>query len=226
MNVRILRNTKLSSKLLLLSTLSLCGSTTWANAEQTDSAANKDTRPEWTIYHGHGIDADLFGIPKQIFTGSVKWEPSYFEGIGYGHPVTVPQLLDKTLNWVYLSNTSLTLEGLLVQHRGLQHNTEADIAYVLRTDQFTAGPVRFRVGVGAGLSYAFGTPSYEDGPKDNPSKRHRFQNYNAYELELGATEYSNTSLVFRVHHRSGVYGLIAPRHVGSNFLTLGLRYEF
>jgi hypothetical protein len=31
------------------------------------------------------------------------------------------------------------------------------------------------------------------------------------------------SLFLRLHHRSGVYGLIAPQHVGSNFITFGLR---
>ena len=30
------------------------------------------------------------------------------------------------------------------------------------------------------------------------------------------------SVVLRVHHRSGVYGLVAPRNVGSNFLAVGV----
>jgi hypothetical protein len=32
--------------------------------------------------------------------------------------------------------------------------------------------------------------------------------------------------VTRIHHRSGVYGLIAPSGVGSNFVVAGLRYKF
>jgi 2-polyprenyl-3-methyl-5-hydroxy-6-metoxy-1,4-benzoquinol methylase len=34
------------------------------------------------------------------------------------------------------------------------------------------------------------------------------------------------SVFLRLHHRSGVYGLIAPQHVGSNFITIGLRKYF
>jgi hypothetical protein len=34
------------------------------------------------------------------------------------------------------------------------------------------------------------------------------------------------SLVTRVHHRSGAYGLIAPPRVGSNFLALGVNLDF
>ncbi len=31
------------------------------------------------------------------------------------------------------------------------------------------------------------------------------------------------AVFFRIHHRSGMYGLFAPEGVGSNFLTLGIK---
>jgi hypothetical protein len=179
-----------------------------------------------TFYHGHGVDADLLGIPKQIFQGDVKWEDSYFEGVSYAQSMPMPDLLNRALDWVYLSDSTLRLEGLLIQHRGMQHNLETSFAYMLHTDYLELSGLRLRAGAGLGLSYAFGTPTYEDGPKDNPEKRYRFQNYNAYEIESSLADYPNLALAFRVHHRSGMYGVIAPRHVGSNFLTLGLRYQF
>lgn len=179
-----------------------------------------------TLYHGHGVDADLLGIPKQIFQGDVKWEDSYFEGVGYAQSMPIPELLNQALELVYLSDSTAMLEGLLIQHRGMQHNVETSFAYMLHTDYLELSGLRLRVGAGLGLSYAFGTPTYEDGPKDNPEKRYRFQNYNAYEIESSLAAYPHLALAFRVHHRSGMYGLIAPRHVGSNFLTVGLRYQF
>ncbi|MEC7119433.1 MAG: hypothetical protein VXW65_05990 [Pseudomonadota bacterium] len=181
---------------------------------------------ELTVYHGHGVDSDLLELPKKIFTGDLEWEPSYFEAVGYTHPLPVPQWLDTALSAVYLSDSTTAIEGIAVQHRGLQHNFETSFAYLLRTDYWAVTGVRFRIGAGLGLSYAFGTPSYEDGPKDNPTKRYRFQNYNAYELETSLAAYPSAALALRVHHRSGAYGLIAPRRVGSNFLTVGLRYKF
>lgn len=38
--------------------------------------------------------------------------------------------------------------------------------------------------------------------------------------------FENLSVITRVHHRSGVYGLIAPQRVGSNFMVFGIRYKF
>jgi hypothetical protein len=34
------------------------------------------------------------------------------------------------------------------------------------------------------------------------------------------------SITTRIHHRCGFYGVIAPRRVGSNFVAVGVRYQF
>jgi hypothetical protein len=47
----------------------------------------------------------------------------------------------------------------------------------------------------------------------------------AFEIDFGRSD-SKWSVPVRIHHRSGVYGLIAPRKVGSNFITIGLRRDF
>ncbi|GAC1356527.1 MAG: hypothetical protein NVSMB34_10750 [Variovorax sp.] len=183
-------------------------------------------RPEWTLYAGHGVDANLLGIPKQIFSNDVKFEPSYFTAIGYGKPTALPDWLTSGLGHVGISEPTGVVEAIGVQHRGLQHNFEADLAFILRTGFAQLGPVRLRAGAGIGLSYAFGRPSYEDGPDGDPTRRYRFQNFNAIELEGGLNQFPDTGLVARVHHRSGLYGLVAPKHVGSNFLTVGIRHRF
>lgn len=183
-------------------------------------------RPEWTLYEGHGVDANLLGIPKQIFRNDVKFEPSYFTAIGYGKPVSLPNWFTSGLGHVGISEPTGVVEAIGVQHRGLQHDFEADLAFILRTGFAQLGPTRVRAGAGIGVSYAFGTPSYEDGPDSDPTRRYRFQNFNAIELEGGLNRFPDTSLVARVHHRSGLYGLVAPKHVGSNFLTVGIRHRF
>lgn len=190
------------------------------------SAAMAAQRPEWTLYEGHGVDANLLGIPRQIFSNNVKFQPSYFTAIGYGKPASLPDWLTSGLGSVGISEPTGVVELLGVQHRGLQHDFEADVAFILRTGFGQLGPVRVRAGAGIGLSYAFGTPSYEDGPDGDPARRYRFQNFDAFELEGGLNRWPDTSLVARIHHRSGLYGLIAPKHVGSNFLTVGIRYRF
>lgn len=80
-------------------------------------------------------------------------------------------------------------------------------------------------GGGIGLSHAFGTPSYEDGPRDDPARRYHTQLLILVNMEWKLSTATNWSLLMRVHHRSGAYGLIAPPKVGSNFLAIGLRYS-
>lgn len=82
-----------------------------------------------------------------------------------------------------------------VQHRGRQTNSELDVAFQLRSGYAHLGPARVRAGISLGLSYAFGTPSYEDGPVGDPARRYRLQNYNAFELEAGLAQFARTSLV-------------------------------
>jgi hypothetical protein len=191
-------------------------------------AANgtQPTRPAVTIYQGQGVDTNLLELVPDIVTGDLEFDDTYFTGVGYFHPLPTPCVLDHVFGFLRVPNTRTGLEGIVVKHYGLQDNWEADLAYSLRFAELKIRKLTIRFGVGFGLSYAFGTPSYEDGPDDNPSKRYRFQNYDAYEIEWGIDSVPRIGLVTRIHHRSGIYGLVAPRHVGSNFLTLGLRYGF
>lgn len=115
---------------------------------------------------------------------------------------------------------------VLVQHRGLQGNAEIGAAYMLRTSDLQMGALGVNFGAGVGLSYALGNPSYEDGSTLDPGRRYRLQLLALFELEWRMRGFEDISVVTRVHHRSGVYGLIAPQGVGSNFLALGVRYKF
>ena len=183
-------------------------------------------RPAVTIYQGQGVDTNLIDLLPDIAKGDLKFEDTYFTGVGYFHPLPTPCVMRDLFNLLRVPNTKTGLEAIVVRHYGLQDNWEAALAYTLRFAELRICKLTLRFGYGIGLSYAFGTPSYEDGPWDNPDKRYRFQNYDAFEIEWGIASLPNIGLVTRVHHRSGMYGLIAPRHVGSNFLTLGLRYSF
>jgi len=179
-----------------------------------------------TAYLGQGVDANLLEIPGDLFGGSLTRDDTWFAGIGYQHGLAPPGWLDAAFRWARMDGVGTAVELVALQHWGLQDNAEAGVAYAIRSPKATLGPVTVGAGFSIGFSYAFGTPSYEDGPKDDPEKRYRFQNYNAYELEWGLKRFPSVSFVTRVHHRSGAYGLIAPRRVGSNFITAGLRFQW
>jgi len=48
----------------------------------------------------------------------------------------------------------------------------------------------------------------------------------AFETELAHGVVPGWSLVGRVHHRSGSFGILAEKDSGSNFIGMGLRRDF
>jgi hypothetical protein len=197
-----------------------------AGAQAADHPAALQRPQSLTLYNGQGVDLNLREVPGAIFSGDFNRERSYFTGVGYERTRgTLGGSLD-LFRGTFFENVQHGYEVVALQHRGLQHNAELAGGYFLRTPSLALADLRVNAGWAAGLSHAFGTPSYEDGPEDDPKKRYRTQFYTAFEVEFGLAPLPAWALALRVHHRSGIYGLIAPRHVGSNFIVAGLRYKF
>ncbi len=178
------------------------------------------------IYAAQGVDHNLLELPGSILSGDIEWEKSYFSGFGLSKTFgtlgeRIEFLQDKSLGKIRHG-----YELVVVKHHGLQDNLEAGAAYMLRTPDAHLGMLGVNFAAGVGLSYAFDEPTYEDGPEDNPEERYRLQLLALFELEWRLSGIEHLSFVTRTHHRSGVYGVIAPRHVGSNFLAAGVRWEF
>ena len=180
----------------------------------------------FSIYRGHGVDANLVEIPGMLLSSDLPYEDCYFWGVGYRWQTNTPGWLASTGRWVGLSNIRTGVELMEVKYSGLQDNYETDLAYVMELSQLEFWGVTLKLTIGYGPSVAHGTPSYEDGPEDDPDKRYKFQLYGMYETEWGLRDYPAVSIVYKVHHRSGAFGLVAPPRVGSNFMTWGLRYRF
>jgi hypothetical protein len=179
-----------------------------------------------SLYQGQGVDANLINVIPDLLTGDLRFEDTWFTGAGYYHPLKTPRFLQAALQFLHIYDTGTGIELVAVKHYGMQHNGEVDAAYSFRFPSLSLWAVTVRFGFGFGLSYAFGRPEYEDGTPEEPDKRYRLQSYGAYELEWGHRDAPRLGLITRIHHRSGVYGIIAPPHVGSNFLAIGLRYHF
>lgn len=179
-----------------------------------------------TVFAGQGVDHNLRELPGRLLVGDLAWERSYMHALGFqgGH-----RPLGKS--WVIFDGTMLAdvtqgYELVLAKHRGRQDNIEVGVACTLKTPARGFGDVRINLATGIGLSYALGTPSYEDGAIDDPERRYRLQLLLLFDLEWSFAGMEEWALLTRVHHRSGGYGLIAPPHVGSNFLAAGIRYSF
>lgn len=189
--------------------------------------AAADKHPsQLTFYLAQGADPNIFMIFPEMIRGESLMDDTYMYALGYFHPLVTPDGLQKVFDFLRVPNTRTGVEGIVGKHNGLQHNWEADAVWQLRFAPLRLPMIRVRPAVGIGLSYAIGNPAYEDGPKDDPDKRYHLQNINIYELEWSLEKAPAVSLVTRIHHRSGIWGVIAPPLVGSNFLAVGLRYSF
>ena len=222
----------------------LFAAATGTAAAQTDSPPPPRIFDSVGLYAGQGVDLNLRELPGAVLRGELKRESSYFVGLGLGKVRGTLGGSIEALRGTFVENVRHGYEIVLVQHHGLQDNFELGAAYLLRSPDLAPGILagegregdagktfplaRLRVNVagGAGLSHAFGTPSYEDGPADDPGRRYPTQLLLLLEAEWSWDSLPQVALVTRVHHRSGAYGTIAPSHVGSNFVAAGLRYRF
>lgn len=179
-----------------------------------------------TVYRGQGVDHNLRQIPEAILSNNIDRDKTYF--VGGGLAKFGPKLGRSvgSLEGTPMAELRQDVEVLMLKHHGLQHNAELGAAYLLRTPDLQMGPVGVNLAAGSGLSYAIGKPNYEDGPKSDLERLYRLQLLLLFELEWKLRNVDGLTLATRIHHRSGVYGLIAPPHVGSNFITVGLRYRF
>ncbi|SEO73972.1 hypothetical protein [Aquisalimonas asiatica] len=110
-----------------------------------------------------------------------------------------------------------------VRHWGKQSLWESNVAVTVRWNHFPWDDwVDTSAAFGQGVSFASRRPPLE---KENDSESRRMLHYMHAELAFSPPGNQRLSLVARVHHRSGMFGVYGVSG-GSNFLTTGLRYRF
>ncbi len=103
-------------------------------------------------------------------------------------------------------------------HWGLQDHVELNLALIARWHPFPWDRwLDTSVAVGNGVSLASSRPVLEGDTR-------RFLHHLVAEVEVRPPWRLPVSLVTRVHHRSGAFGLYGIK-AGSNFVTLGLRFQ-
>jgi len=182
---------------------------------------------ELALFRGQGADVNLPDIIPELFRQEIDMDPTWFWGLNYSREIGM-QGLNPVSRFLLAHRITPEWETQLTKHHGLQDNVEAHLAWLLRSPDLALGSVAaINVAAGMGPSYAFSKPTYEDGPDGQPNQgEYQFQNYFTVEAEFSTPALPDWSLALRVHHRSGMYGLIAPRRVGSNFFALGIRHAF
>ncbi len=181
-----------------------------------------------TITHGVWAETDLPDLPGKLLTGSLDFKESYYVGLTYGRTLVDGFTIPVPFTQIRFKGWDLELEGSVLKHYNIQSHWEVASAFVIRTRQFT--PLDFlgwTFAGGFGFSYALEEPALEKGPDGIPGEdSEHFQSHIVIEWDLFYPPYDRLHLIARVHHRSGIYGLISPQKTGSNFLAAGIRLDF
>ena len=180
----------------------------------------------FTLFRGQGADTNFLEIIPDIVSGDLIMDPTFFWGLNYSDTIQ-----NRGNNWftrlLRRNNISTGWETQITKHTGLQDNYEAHLAILLRTRNFQPGPLNINYAAGIGPSYAFSIPTYEDGPDGQPNNgEDKFESFMTFEIESSLQSLPEWKIPIRIHHRSGIYGLVAPPKVGSNFFAIGIRRSF
>lgn len=126
----------------------------------------------------------------------------------------------------YKNKLAYELEGQIALHNGMQSHEEFNGVFTLRwMDLPWDALTDTSVALGNGISYATTDPPLEK-TDDKNEKASQWLYYLYVELAFRPFKTSEWDMFVRVHHRSGVFGLINDINSGSNFIGLGIRYQF
>jgi len=152
---------------------------------------------------------------QALWPGTAEIEDSQFLGVAGAY----------TYERVWDERIDLEVEGAVIKHFGLQEHVEFTVVpLALRWRRFPwRDYVSTSLGLGGGLSYAARPPAAESEVRGD-AEQFLFHWY--IEATAGPPA-GGWEGVFRLHHRSGGFGLLGTQgQVGSDYLTLGLRWRF
>jgi hypothetical protein len=82
------------------------------------------------------------------------------------------------------------------------------------------------IALGEGISYSSKIPARELRDKTKAANARRFLNYLMFEVTFALPQYPRLEVIYRIHHRSGVFGLYTRGIVGSTAIGIAVRYRF
>jgi len=192
----------------LLSALAAC--LTSAALAQDDKTENDTQRYKWflTAYAGAHAQDDINDV--------VTFQPKFEDNAYIGGLALAREL------WHYDKYLSFEFEGQIAKHFNKDTQWEFVGVLIARWHYFPWNKyVDTSFAVGDGVSYYTEVSEVEE---EDDEDAQRALNYLLFEVALGLPEYPKWDLVFRIHHRSSVFGLAGAG--GSNFVCGGIKFGF
>lgn len=197
------------ARVALLSSL-LCAAAPCAGATQTENA--KPVPWLLTLYAGRYTDQRL--LEDVLGQNALHFEQDWLLAAALARPVYTGDCHD----W--------EIEGQLAKHAGEQTHWETNGLVIYRWTCFPwNGFLRTSAAIGDGLSYATAVPSLELASHTNVGAQ-RLLNYLLIETTFAPAWAKDWSLVVRIHHRSGIFGLFGGVHGGSEVIAVGVKITF
>jgi hypothetical protein len=172
------------------------------------------------------VETRLPLFPKNLVDGNLRPRQSFATTFIATKPFGTLDIAPNA--WWGVSGIGVEAEGTLSIHDGLQDHVEGTAGVMLRSPKAEwDGVGAFGLGWSNGLSYAFTDPAFERGPSGvRGLDTERLQYYMGFEATFSPEAAPNLEIFGRLHHRSGIYGVISPDDTGSNMLGGGVRLNF
>jgi hypothetical protein len=209
--------------LALLATLALVPLAAAAAAR----AQPADRRFQGALSSGIYVDARLAQLPYDVVTGHAQTRGAGFLELDLGARLLRFDIPLPFCGGCALRGNAIEGHGNLTQYFGDQTNAEIGAYLMFRTGWAPLpAQVQANFAIGLGISYAFSAPDLEIAASDG--RKYLTQAQVPVEIEWWHPAFGDraTLLLPRIHHRSGMFGVIAPSGVGSNFVGAGLRIGF
>jgi hypothetical protein len=195
------------------------------DAPNTDSSESRlklereseDKKWFFTIYGGTGTNSSL----GQTLTGKTsEFYDSFFNGENYIGLEVGRKIANLGKNF------QIEVTGQARQHFNEADYLALETALVLRWHiARNSNFLNASLAVGDGLSYVTDLPQVEAN-RPNTFKKSNLLNYVLIETAFSLPKNPNWSLVLRLNHRSGVFGIFNGARDGSNNLSVGIRHSF
>lgn len=192
-------------------------------AAQAQAAAAESN---WSLglLMGEGVNSNLLEILPDAVRGRLDFPGAHIGGLVIRRKIPAPAWL---VNWGATHDipVSTSVEASVLKASGLATNGELALDWRPSITPWHVGSVGFEIGWGIGVSQAFGKPwsDYTDPAKPDG---YRTLFHMAPEIALRDAKLPDWSLALRIHHRSGIYGVVGPRRVGSNHLSVVVMHDF
>lgn len=167
-----------------------------------------------TVYGGRYSDSAL--TEELLISKQPRWEQDTLVAAAYSQ--RFHRFWDGGGQWEW--------EAQLGRHFKRQNHWEINGLVTARWMRYPwSEDLRTSLAWGNGLSYATKVPPVEASSHTNTGSTNLLY-YILLELTFGLPSVPEVDLVFRVHHRSGVFGLFDGVDGGSNVICVGLKFGF